>query len=70
MKTPKWNTKHGPGLSRILKEAGAVRQAKPGHMHVLRACLKMSLLIGTEFQEDQWFHLSLKTTLKLIVLSR
>ena len=53
MKTPKWNTKHRPGLSRILKEAGAVRQAKPGHMHVLRACLKMSLLIGTELQEDQ-----------------
>lgn len=47
MKTPEKNTKHRPGLSRILKEAGAVRQAKPGYMHVLKSCLKISFPIGT-----------------------
>lgn len=38
-----------PGLSRILKESRAVGQAKPGHMYVLRAFLKMSLPLLVQY---------------------
>lgn len=44
MKTQKRNSKHRPGLSRMLKEAGAIRQSKV--MYVIKGLLKTSLFIG------------------------
>lgn len=44
MKTPKRKSKHRPGLSRMLKEAGAIRQPKV--MYVIKGLLKISLFIG------------------------